>query len=57
LNGTVTEQRRANVARAVVIAPPEVMLVLAVTRRQCLEHTVQVVNGAWLEFDRRHTCR
>jgi hypothetical protein len=41
------------VARSIVIAPPQVMLVLAAPRGQHLEHPVQIRNRAGLEFDRR----
>src|SRR5688500_17182922 len=40
------QQRRADVARAVVVAPPEMMPIRAASRRQRLEQRVQIVNRA-----------
>ena len=48
-----TEHRRPDVARAVVVAPSEVMLVLAVARCELLPHSIQIGDGARLELDRR----
>jgi hypothetical protein len=48
------QERGADVARAVVVAPALVMPVLAVARGKPLENGVEVRHRARLELDRRH---
>src|SRR5262245_51767514 len=48
------DQRGADVARPVVVSPPQVVTIVGVARRNRLEQTVQVGDGARLEFDGRH---
>src|SRR6185369_2476544 len=53
-----TEQRRAHMARSIVVAPPKVMLVLAVARCELIEHLIHIVQCAGLELNRRQPrCR
>src|SRR5439155_19838538 len=48
------EERRPNVARAIVVAPAEVMAVLPVTRCDFLDKPIEIGDRARLELDRRH---
>jgi hypothetical protein len=51
-----SEHRRTDMARSIVIAPSQMMLVLAVLRRELLPHPIQIRDGARLELNRRDTC-
>ena len=44
-------------ARAVVVAPAEMVLIVGATGPQAIEQTIQVGDRPRLEFDRRDTCR
>src|SRR5688500_2698943 len=46
-----SQQRGADVARAVVVPPPEMMPIRGATRRKRLEQRIQIVNRPRLEFD------
>src|SRR4026207_1155762 len=48
-----SEHRRTDMARSVVTAPPQVMLVLAILRRELLPHAIQIRDIAGLELDCR----
>ena len=48
-----SKQRGADVARAVVVVPAQVVAVVGVPRCELVEQAIQIRNGAWLELDRR----
>jgi len=51
------EHRGAHVARSVVITPLQMVLIVAVSRRELLPHPIQIRDCAGLELDRRDTSR
>ena len=49
------EHRRTHMARPVVVAPSQMMFVLAMARREVLPDAIEIGHRTRLEFDGRHT--